>query len=619
MSVATIRRVGGSGWLAVAVAAGFGLGLEAKAAPESVLELAPPADGADAVPLLRQALSDCRAKGQTKLALRPGAWNLHPEKAAGMYRHISNHDAGYRRVAIHLDGVAGFELDGRGATLLCHGVMVPIAVDASTNVVIRNLAIDWDKPFHLEGAVREVGTDSFDVEFLPACGVELREGRLYGGVAELYFGELMDPGQARQDFQWNYWVDPVTTAAAAVQPRLGLWNAKLKTFAEITGVSSNRFRFRNAHTVLPAAGSVMVCKGMNRPNRLAPAIHLASVDGVTVENVTIHHAGGMGVIAEDCTDPVLRNVRVARKEGAASLITTTADATHFVGCRGTVRVEGCLFENMLDDSCNVHGVYAIAEGLVAPDRLAVSFSHFQQLGTAFARPGDRLRLMARDTLLGYADCAARAIERVNEDYYVLTLDRPIAGEYRTNSSVENVTTRPETVYRGNTVRNNRARGILVTSGAKVTIEDNRFERSSMMAVLVEGDNEFWYESGGVEDVTIRGNTFVGHSPTAPLFRLAPMQPKETRRLPPYHRNIRIVDNTIEAASPLLIDARRVSGLEFASNTVTFAGAAASTNAPAFRLRACEGAVLRGNRFSRPVAVNVDPTDPPVVRDDGVRP
>jgi hypothetical protein len=570
------------------------------------VRIAPPADGSDAVPLLRDALARCRAERAGRLVLAKGVWNLHPERAEGMHRHISNHDPGTKRVAIHLDGVAGFEIDGGGATLMCHGVMMPFAVDRSTRVAIRNLTIDWDKPFHLEGTVLQVGEDFFDVAFLPECEVVLRDGRIYGGMAELFFGELQDPGQARQDFQWNYWIDPATKAAAAIQPRLSLWNARHKAFAEITQPETNRFRFRNAHNALPAAGSVMVCKGMNRPNRLSPAIHLSSVDGVTVENVTIHHAGGMGVIAEDCTDPVLRNVRVALRPGSKSLITTTADATHFVGCRGKVTVEGCLFENMLDDSCNVHGVYAIAEGLLAPDRLAVSFSHFEQLGTAFARPGDRMRLLQRDTLLPYADCALKAIERHNEDYYVLTLDRPMADLYRTNSSVENVTTRPDFDYVNNTVRNNRARGILVTSGGKVRIENNRFERPSMMGVLVEGDNNFWYEAGGVEDLTIRGNRFVGLSATAPVFRLAPLQPKETRLLPPYHRNIRILDNTIEAAGPLVVDANRIAGLEFAGNTVVFAAGAAE--GPAAKLRACEDVSFRNNRFSRPATIACDPAD-----------
>ncbi len=582
-------------------------------AAERTLSLALPTDGADAVPLLRDALAKCRAEGIRRLALERGVWHLYPDKAEGAFRHITNHDAGYRRMALHLDGVTGFEIDGQGATLLCHGVLMPIAVDRSKNITLRNLVIDWEKPFHLEGTVMAVGTDFFEVEMLPECEVKLQNGRLYGGMAEGFFGELMDPGQARQDMLWNYWIDPRTKAAAAVQPPwLKLWNPKTRSFAEVTEVATNRFRIRNAHAnVLPEQGTVMICKGMNRPNRLSPAIHLASVDGALVENVTVHRAGGMGLIVEDCADVTARGFKVALKDGARSLITTTADATHFMGCRGTVLLENCLFENMLDDSCNVHGVYAIAEGQLAPDQLAISFSHFQQLGTVFARPGDRLRLMQRDTLLGYAECRVKNVIRHNEDYYVLNLEQPLAGGLRPNSSVENLSARPDVVFRNNIVRNNRARSVLMTAGGKVLIENNLFERPSMMGILVEGDNQFWYESGAVEDLTIRSNKFIGLSPFAPLLRLAPMQPGEKRSLPPYHHRIRILDNTIESASPLVLDASRVGGLEFSGNTILLPAHPANPATPAFKLTDCADLVFRGNKFSQPAVLRTTPPDTPV--------
>jgi len=582
------------------------------------LKLAPPPDGADAVPVLIAALAKCRAEGLRRLILQPGVWNLYPERAIGLFRHIANHDAGYRRVALHLDGFSDFEIDGQGATLVSHGVMIPFAVDRSKNITISHLTIECEKPFHLEGTVVAVGTDGFEVEFLAESEVKLVDGRLYGGLGELYFGELMDARQLRQDFQWNYWIDPITLAASLVQPPwLTHWNPTLKVFAEVTESGPNRYWIRNAHSVLPEKGTIMVCKGMHRANRLSPAIHLSSVDGVTVEKVTVHYAGGMGVIAEDCTDPVVRDFRVELKPGAKSLITTTADATHFVGCYGTVLVEGCFFENMLDDSCNVHGVYAIAKGLLAPDQLAVSFSHFQQLGTVFARPGDRLRLIKRDTLLGYADCVLKAVVRTNENHYVLTLDQPVAKIYQENSSVENLSARPNVIYRDNTARNNRSRGILVTTAGKVLIENNRFERNEGMAVLVEGDNEFWYEAGGVEDMTIRNNLFIGQHESAPLFRLAPMQPGEKRLLPPYHHHIRILDNDIRSASPLIIEASRIGDLQFSGNKVEFTAPLQNPDDPGFKLTACTDVVFRKNTLSHPAQIKTDPADVPVRVEDNV--
>ena len=171
--------------------------------------------------------------------------------------------------------------------------------------------------------------------------------------------------------------------------------------------------------------------------------------------------------------------------------------------------------------------------------------------------------------------------------------------------------RSESINDGGLVRNNRARCVLMTAGGKVLIENNLFERPSMMGILVEGDNQFWYESGAVEDLTIRSNKFIGLSAFAPLLRLAPMQPGEKRSLPPYHHHIRILDNTIEAASPLVLDATRVGGLEFSGNTVVLPAHPANPATPAFKLTDCADLVFRGNKFSQPAVLRTTPPDTPV--------
>ena len=572
-------------------------------AAERELTLSPPSDGADAVPQLRAAIAQCHAEGIRRLALGKGIWHLYPEKAEGEFRHVSNHDPGYKRMALHLDGFNDFEVDGQGATLLCHGVIMPIAVDHSKNIVIRNLVIDWEKPFHLEGTVEAVGDDFFEVEILPECEVELRNGKLLGGMAEGFFGEEQQPKEARQDLRWNYWVDPATKASAAVQSVLKLWNPRTHSFAEVTQLATHRFRIRNAHIkTLPSLGSVMVCKGMHRPNRLSPAIHLASVEYATIANITIHHAGGMGVIAEDCTDTTIRDVRVTLKEGSKSLVTTTADATHFVQCRGMALVEGCLFENMLDDGCNVHGIYAIADSLPVPNRLAVRFLHFQHLGMVFAQPGDRLRLLDRKTLQGYAEFSLKEIHRPNESYYELVANKPLDGILRPDSIVENLTARPNFIFRNNTVRNNRGRSVLVNP-ARALVENNIFERPSMTSILIEGDSNFWMSSGSAEETIIRGNHIVGLEPTMPLIATVPYQQREDQPLSsPLYRNLQITGNVLESPCPTVVDMRRVAHVEFADNIVRLAAPAQA----AIRLIACEAAVLRGNKFDHPASIQTKP-------------
>ena len=40
------------------------------------------------------------------------------------------------------------------------------------------------------------------------------------------------------------------------------------------------------------------------------------------------------------------------------VVSCSADATHFVCCMGKLEIKNCVFENMLDDGTNIHGMYS---------------------------------------------------------------------------------------------------------------------------------------------------------------------------------------------------------------------------------------------------------------------
>src|SRR5262249_31740032 len=79
--------------------------------------------------------------------------------------------------------------------------------------------------------------------------------------------------------------------------------------------------------------------------------------GVQVEKVTSYTCPGMGLWALHCENLRIRQCRVMIRPGSGRLMSTTADATHFNTCKGTVEVSDCLFEGMGDDALNAHGRY----------------------------------------------------------------------------------------------------------------------------------------------------------------------------------------------------------------------------------------------------------------------
>ena len=57
---------------------------------------------------------------------------------------------------------------------------------------------------------------------------------------------------------------------------------------------------------LPPVGTILTFKGVFTQNRHSPAIHATASSGVLVEDVTIHHCGGMGLIAEKADNVTVR-------------------------------------------------------------------------------------------------------------------------------------------------------------------------------------------------------------------------------------------------------------------------------------------------------------------------
>lgn len=572
------------GWTGACLAATALVGAEIKLTP-------PPGAETDCVPMVQAALQ--RAGAGDCLVFARGTYHFFPDRAFERYAQISNHESGLRRMAFPLIGRQGLEIDGGGATFVFHGMITPFFIDRSTAVTVRNLSVDWAQPFHLQGTVVAVdpANQAFELQTLPESNARIERGQLVYG-----YGEVPGPRGWKRGLELNYWIDPDSGAAALPAPSIAAWNPKLNRPAEFTQVAPHRFRFAYAASAMPTLGAIFTSKG--NPNRFAPGMVVTHSRDVQIEDVTVHHASGMAVLGQRSENITLRRVRVTPSPRLPLAVSVIADATHFVYCRGQILVEDCLFERMLDDAINVHGIYVIVAEQISPNAVGVFLSHQQQLGFEFAQPGDVMRFCARETLLDYGECTVKRVERVNEEYTVVEFTEPIDGFLRPDTRLENATWQADLTFRRNMVRNNRARSVLVTTRGRVLIENNRFERSSGTAILLEGDAYSWHESGAVADVTIRQNTFIGHNAKAPLIHISPRQPGETRVQPPYHRNIRITDNTFQVVHPLVLSANRAANVVFEGNRVEPAQPGARfTSEESFHFRASEGIVIARNTFS----------------------
>ncbi len=509
---------------------------------------------ADATLAVREALAYCRSHRVSKLIFPPGTYRFSKDYAAEKFVSLTNNSSGVKRFAFLIEGFKDFEIDGGGAIFMCRGYVVPFLVDNSQGVALRNFSVDFERTFHSEGKILAVGSDSVDVAFGNEFPYRIREGRLdfVGRTPEDADTEY--PAQSLLEFD--------------AQKRETAFMAKdyfCEEKREATEIAPGKVRV-HVPGVQATVGNVFV---FGAAHRLVPGIVVQDSGNVRFADVTIHHAGAMGLLAQRSRDLLLERVRVTPSAGR--ILSTTADATHFANCAGKISLVDCLFENQADDATNIHGVYAQVARLVSPTELDLRLGHPEQSGFEFVRAGGCLELVDHLSLNTLGTAEVRTVQRLNGELTRVTLNSPCPPELQVRDVVADLASAPEVLIRGCTIRNNRARGILLGSRGRTVVEDNDFHTPGA-AILMEGDGTYWFEQAGVRELIVRNNRFdncnFGVWGNA-VIQVGAGIDKARRASSRYNRGILIEDNTFLVFDGVpLLSGYSIDGLLFRHNRVT---------------------------------------------------
>jgi hypothetical protein len=487
--------------------------------------------------------------GHRSVTLPAGDHVVSPRLLPDRQLWISNNDSGVKPILFDLAGATDFTLEGNGARILVEGVLVPLLVQNSRRITVRNLTVDWVRPAFTEAEVvahipggfefkTAPGADTFTVNagrLTAVGGGDWPSGHLYNVLA---FDRARREPLARSHESWQ-----------------------IERTHRATALGDGCFRLEADFSQLPPVGGPVV---FMHGDRVAPAIVLDASDAVTLEDVTIHHALGMGVIAQACRDLTWRRIRVV--PSGDRLFSTWVDAVHAVDCGGFIKLLDCEFRGMFDDGANLHGAHRRVAAWPDPDRVVVEAMHPQQVGVAYLRSGDTCQFADLANLSTVAEAQVVSVRVIKSRLQELTLDRPLAalaGLHERPLCVRRAEPSLVTEIRGCTIGPNRGRALLLTVPGKIVVEGNRFH-SSGNAIEIPPDTSYWWESGPVTEVRIEKNRFdacgfamCGHHL---LFVQAPDGPA------PLHGRVMFNHNELRLAGSALVQARRLEHLEMRGNT-----------------------------------------------------
>ncbi len=552
----------------------------------------------------------------SEIKFEKGTYHFYPDKGFEKFVYLSNHGDLMTNTPFPIENFKNLVIDGQGSTFIFHGVMIPFLIEESENITVKNVSIDWAEAFHSEGLI--VANDSvkktFDMQIADEYPYEIRNGQIYfiKSYYEHSLGQsiLFDPERKAIAYHTEAYTGISTKVQNKIQNNIKKIKYKYEHDARapeyknigvedrlrVEELKPGLVRVHNHKKDMPPVGLVLTMKGEQGFNRVSPAFRVSHTNGFNGTNVNVHHAGGMGIIAENSSDLILDNFNVTPSKGR--MVSTTADATHFVGCSGKVVLKNSTFSNQLDDATNVHGTYQKIVDILGSNKIGVRMMHHQQKGFVIGQPNETLGFVRlENSFFPYEKTTIKSIEYINSRYQIVTLNKELPNTLKVGDLIENLDGYPDLLVQNCKIINNRARGLLISNPVNTVIENNYFS-TEMEAILIPVESSNWFESGNAANVIIRNNKFQdcqhgGHN--RGVIRFVTDDDNENIAF----KNIEISNNTFNQFDNLILEVSNTDGLKFTNNTITNSGTFPKLHPenPVIKVKSSKNIIFKNNKYS----------------------
>lgn len=481
----------------------------------------------DITVVLRDILANLRGEtGEKRLIFDKDTYFLSSKNSTKLHLNITNtiginewekgEEIREQYVPIFIDNIDNLTIDFRNSTLIIKGVVTNIVIQNSTNIKIENVEIKTENPNLHE--LKVINKTPFYIDY------ELDSESKYKKINNKYYF-------VGEDYQLPFKYKVAKTWwICDIKPDTP--NKTKRTFhplisTKIKEIAPYKFRAYGFSSAKFEIGERLYLYDVRRQNA---GIFVDNSKDITLYNVAQRFNYSLAVVCQHTHNLTIDSVDFTPV--GAKKIVSIADFIQICMCSGDVIVKNSKFEGAGDDCLNVHGFHF---KIVQTDcnKLVVRFMHPQSYGFMPFDKGDKLAYIDRNSLIEKGNATVISCKMFNE--YDIELEVDIVP----NSSwmVENITKTPNLLFENNYLNRIITRGILITTRGKVEILNNVFNDNSMSGILISDDANNWYESGLVNDVLIKGNTFNNSEEYDILIK-----PENTKFEGYVHNNITITNN-----------------------------------------------------------------------------
>lgn len=496
------------------------------------------------------------------LRFEPGEYHFYEDGALHSFFAPANNASGQKNVCFPLLDSHGVTVDGGGSVFVFHGMASPFVVSESCDIVLRNFTCDTAYPSVVTLEILEKTNEGFFCRINRSqCPYRTENGHLVfeaeNRLISTENGRLSLHSLDRMNIKYLFAGDTAQSKENLAAPFIA---------ADAFDLGDKvYFRYREDTEIFcPYEQSERVVINLEE-KRERSVFFLENSERVTIEDVTVRRGGGMGVIAQMCTDVTVRNMRTDKNAHGDS-VTLTADAFHLVNCNGSFELTGCVMESFLDDACNVHGVYTVLDRY-DKNCLHVHLGHEQQNYFSPCKTGDRLVILNHQTLEPVAEAEVKNVFFTSNDGMSLSIevsftygaDQPQPGFF-----VENPARMPDIRIHGNRFRD--FPHFRLSGAGTIRVEDNDIS-DCHEAILFYDLAKYWYESGRIRSAKVSRNHFENcNALGGNAFIQVGVFGFDTEIAPSVHEHIEITDNRFEKLRELAVAAGGVKELTLDGNT-----------------------------------------------------
>lgn len=516
----------------------------------------------DARPYIIKALEACRDMPQATLYFPKGKYDFYPEADLSKDEDILESPA---TTGIVLQDMDNFIFDGGGSEFVFHGKMQIATVQKCTNITLRNFSVDWERPFISQAEIVNAQDTCLDIR-----------------VDRKNYPYVVENGKAL--FKGEGWKLPVMTMYSTLYDKVSkeiaynTWDSTMgKIFEQrAEDLGDGLIRFHGKPKVKPLPGTTMVA--LFHVRYFAQGITIQHSKDVLLKDIILYHTLSNGFSGYRTENITMDNASVTVNDAKGRYFSSVADASHFSECKGVIKVLNCAHTGQGDDFINVHGTSVKITGVIDPRTIEVA-SAGKGSGNSIVE-GDEYWFIEIATVqrgaVGRVVSKTPIIRDGRPDGYRVTFADPIPSGIRNGDFLECKTWCAGLEMRNcRILKRHRARGVLVTTPKEVIIENNYFSTAGT-AILIEGDFDYWFESGANNNVQIRNNVFDNCLTSGnkngsraewgeAVITITPSHIPQTVDAEPYHKNIHISNNTFRVFDAPLVRAVSTRGLRFTGN------------------------------------------------------